>query len=164
MVRCFCIVPSSIEAIWKVLHESLEQRKEWDDTLESLDMIEDYTGKEGIPCELAVVRTRYTAPMGVTNREFVALRSYHILEDGAVRVLCTTSVNHAGCRLNSGYVRGSAPLNGFVLKAQPDGTTQVCTVAQVDPRGMIPAFVVNLFKKKTADRMLSLCARAKRYE
>ncbi len=68
------------------------------------------------------------------------------------------SVNHRSCIANSSFVRANAILSGFIcrpIKGEPNKcflTRLIC----LDPKGMIPAFVVSAGKKKAAFSLLTL--------
>src|SRR5687768_9548741 len=95
-----------------------------------------------------------------------------VLEDGTL-VSYGTSINHKACKSNAGIVRAVAKVSAMLLKPIPGtdnalsyrivdfvpGEKNKCyciRMVQMDPKGMIPGWVVNAGKKKAASTFLEM--------
>ena len=91
---------------------------------------------------------KYQTPAVLDNRDFISLGTLVNREDGSfIRV--ATSINYPGIPVPSGFLRGRIIITGFHLIPLGEKTL-VVRISQVDPRGGVPKFLVNTFKKKTA--------------
>ncbi|KAL6041075.1 hypothetical protein QOT17_025107 [Balamuthia mandrillaris] len=121
----------------------LKLKQNWEREMVGLDVIEEVTDR------IIVVRARYKAPFPVTNREFVTIKCDTTLKDGT-RVTYGCSINHDRCYADSNFVRGVVRIMGAFYRPVP-GSPNMCSFARiitVDPKGNIPAWVVNATKSK----------------
>eukprot|EP00008_Paramoeba_atlantica_P010245 CAMPEP_0201492978 /NCGR_PEP_ID=MMETSP0151_2-20130828/35610_1 /ASSEMBLY_ACC=CAM_ASM_000257 /TAXON_ID=200890 /ORGANISM="Paramoeba atlantica, Strain 621/1 / CCAP 1560/9" /LENGTH=229 /DNA_ID=CAMNT_0047880087 /DNA_START=87 /DNA_END=776 /DNA_ORIENTATION=+ len=106
------------------------------------------------------VTVRYSAftvgPM-ISSREFVYVQVCRDLPDGS-KVLTTKSINRADKKQASGQVRGVISVAGMMVTPDKEnpGRCMVHRTVQVDPKGMIPAWVINLNKTKSGQRILKI--------
>merc|ERR1712232_1385016 len=98
--------------------------------------------------------SQFSTPMGVSNRDFLTLRSQIELENGSTLIV-SQSVNYKDTPFKPSVIRG-VTRNGRLFVPQPNGDVLVTLVDHVDPKGSVPAFVINLFKKKAAEAILKL--------
>mmetsp|Transcript_19047 Transcript_19047/g.73313 ORF Transcript_19047/g.73313 Transcript_19047/m.73313 type:complete len:235 (+) Transcript_19047:153-857(+) len=92
----------------------------------------------------------YSTPLGVSNREFVTMRHHQVCEDGS-HLITIQSVNHEKKPFTPGFVRGSTRGARFFRPLETPGDYELILVDHVDPRGMIPGFVINQFKRKAGE-------------
>ncbi|EME29036.1 hypothetical protein Gasu_36040 isoform 1 [Galdieria sulphuraria] len=87
----------------------------------------------------------------ISDRDFcLALAVKEISEDGTV-CISTRSVEDASCPSFSGYVRGYANVAGILLKpCENSQDTLVTYIGNVDPKGMLPHWAVNIGGEKGA--------------
>eukprot|EP01088_Endostelium_zonatum_P018547 TRINITY_DN598_c7_g1_i1.p1 TRINITY_DN598_c7_g1~~TRINITY_DN598_c7_g1_i1.p1 ORF type:complete len:462 (-),score=166.16 TRINITY_DN598_c7_g1_i1:44-1429(-) len=98
----------------------------------------------------SVIRTRISAPFPVTNREAVAFRTVHRLHDGGF-IMFGQSINHPDCLTCGNFVRATGLIAVIVrpIQGEPD-ICQLTRIVRIDPKGMIPGWIVNQAKKKAA--------------
>jgi len=105
---------------------------------------------------MEIVQTVYSAPFPVAGREALVLRAGKKQEDG-VYISVNSSINDARVPDTTGYVRAAVSVAGWIITPIEDGTKSHCIrIAQIDPRGWIPPFLTNLFKRKTAEGLLDI--------
>mmetsp|Transcript_15127 Transcript_15127/g.43031 ORF Transcript_15127/g.43031 Transcript_15127/m.43031 type:complete len:235 (+) Transcript_15127:57-761(+) len=100
----------------------------------------------------------YLAPM-VSNREFVFVQSEQTDADGSF-VAATTSINFAEKKQASGQVRGVIAIEGVKVEQDAENPNK-CTIyrtLQVDPKGMLPSWVVNMSKSNVAKQIVKVRA------
>eukprot|EP00871_Galdieria_phlegrea_P004257 jgi/Galph1/4832/GphlegSOOS_G3464.1 len=87
----------------------------------------------------------------ISDRDFcLALNVKRISEDGSV-CITTRSVEDPSCPLYPNYVRGYANLAGIVLKpCEGTNGTKVTYIGNVDPKGYLPHWAVNIGGEKGA--------------
>ena len=94
-----------------------------------------------------IIYSHVGTPVGLTDRDFVTSTTLSL--DAAKRTLSvrmrSVSVPMAP---RTSYVRGDLQQSSFTLTSSADGTkTHVVAEIHCDPKGSVPAFVVNLFQK-----------------
>jgi len=103
---------------------------------------------------LKVTQAKFGTPIGMSNREFLTVRCRENRDDGSVFIY-GRSVNYKDVPFTDGFVRASV-LNGHLFEPFQDGDqsgVRMTTVDLVDPKGWVPAAIVNMFKKKPAERL-----------
>lgn len=80
---------------------------------------------------------------GISNREFVALRTIEENSDGSYLVV-VQSINHPDYLHTSSAVRGTFR-NGIELTPVTDSIVQIRAVEHVNPKGWVPGFIINSF-------------------
>ncbi|KAK4526098.1 hypothetical protein GAYE_SCF19G4009 [Galdieria yellowstonensis] len=87
----------------------------------------------------------------ISDRDFcLALAVKEISEDGSV-CIATRSLEDPSCPSKPGYVRGHANLAGILLKPLDNGEeTLVTYIGNVDPKGLLPHWAVNIGGEKGA--------------
>jgi hypothetical protein len=144
VVKAVATLKAPAETIFKLVQSSkIDIVKQFDKDLMEIRPIKD------IGDSVEVVQTIYSAPFPVSNRDFIVVRGSRKESDGTFLSI-NTSVNVPGVQEIPDFVRGACLVAGWIIR--PDGEQCHCMrVAQVDPRGWIPPFVVNLFKTKVAE-------------
>eukprot|EP00762_Andalucia_godoyi_P007836 ANDGO_01771.mRNA.1 Steroidogenic acute regulatory-like protein 1 len=133
--------PASEVALF--IYDTVNHRRLWDDTLQEgrlLDTLLD-TAEEKSLIEYAL----YKSPaMMVSQRDFVTGRYVKKMEDGSW-VIVAVSTTHASAPEVKGVVRADTKQSGWVFRPSPEdpNKTFVTSVTAVDPKGWIPAPVVN---------------------
>jgi len=98
----------------------------------------------------------YKAPYPLTSRALLVVKDFRKLPNGVAVV--QTSINSKDFPYDPSVVRASLNISGLILtpvEGNPNMTRYV-RVTQMDPKGNIPAMVVNLFKTKAAKNVASL--------
>jgi len=122
-----------VEDIIRLTYDAdLKERKTLIDDITNHEVIE-----EIVPGELHVAHSQFSAPMGVTNREFVAIRTRKTLDDGRI-IVAIQSVNVEGRPFSPGFVRGSSNSCLVVEKTKDKQGNDVVRVVTVDHIGMLP--------------------------
>jgi hypothetical protein len=121
----------------------LKKNLTWGSTWKTLEAIEQINAlNEAI---YLVINT----PFGVSYRDFVQFRGYHISDDKRLFVMCLKNGIHPNKPEQYGMVRGETlGIGGYIFRRIDDGTdgvpvTRVTNVAAVDPKGYIPKSIVN---------------------
>eukprot|EP01087_Luapelamoeba_hula_P006160 TRINITY_DN16268_c0_g1_i1.p1 TRINITY_DN16268_c0_g1~~TRINITY_DN16268_c0_g1_i1.p1 ORF type:complete len:255 (+),score=48.65 TRINITY_DN16268_c0_g1_i1:37-765(+) len=132
---------------------NIETRKKWDSEVAFYKVAEEITPN------ILVSHVGFTAPFPVAGRDFVSIRCT-MRDSDDVHYSWGCSIDYPAIPEDpSGtYVRGRIVITGFVLKpiaGEPDKCS-IINIAQVDPMGMIPGWVVNLSKGKALARSTNL--------
>eukprot|EP01100_Stratorugosa_tubuloviscum_P006167 TRINITY_DN2673_c0_g1_i1.p1 TRINITY_DN2673_c0_g1~~TRINITY_DN2673_c0_g1_i1.p1 ORF type:complete len:155 (-),score=67.47 TRINITY_DN2673_c0_g1_i1:139-603(-) len=125
--------------------------RNWDSDIEAIKSYEE------IAPNIYVMHSTYLAPYPVWKREFVAMRCKKQNEDGTC-ISWGCSINGKKYPEPTEYVRSVLSVSGWILKAIPGEPNKCeCTrVARIDPKGYVPAFVVNMFKTKLGSTFVAI--------
>jgi len=153
LVKTQGILKVSLEKAYALVSDtSMESRKRWDTELLYYNVVETITDN------ILLTHVGFNTPFPVTCRDFCAIRCT-TEEDGVRYIWGCSIINSAVPEDTTGkFVRGMIIVSGFVFKPV-DGEPDQCLIAnvnQVDPKGWIPAWVVNLGKGKTLARMTGM--------
>lgn len=153
LVRSSARMPCSPERLLKNLYcADVAELKRWDPDLNSTTVVEQM-GEKG---ELQVIYQTYNAPFPVTNRSFLCVRGVEREENGTIW-LVALGINRKDFPEVPGFVRGAVILAGW--KITPiEGEVEACfqdRIVQLDPKGLIPLMIVNLFKKKAGESLVT---------
>ncbi|KOB66616.1 PCTP-like protein, partial [Operophtera brumata] len=104
-----------------------------------------------------------SCPAPLKNRDFVLQRSW--LDTGDEKMILNHSVFHKDYPPRKGYVRAMSLLTGFVVRTRCGLTgSWLGYVSRSDPRGALPAWLVNRVTAQLAPRLVQqLHAAARRY-
>lgn len=145
-VKLLARFPGCPENLLKMVQcTNREKMLAWDPDLLSIDVI------KRVGEDIVVTYSTHQAPTMITNREFVLLRACRQLENGCV-VYVAFSINYPERKANPQFVRGALIVGGWLIKpVEGDAeAVDVERILQLDPKGNIPAFVVNLKKQQAA--------------
>eukprot|EP01116_Phalansterium_solitarium_P016555 TRINITY_DN3865_c0_g1_i1.p2 TRINITY_DN3865_c0_g1~~TRINITY_DN3865_c0_g1_i1.p2 ORF type:complete len:272 (-),score=80.66 TRINITY_DN3865_c0_g1_i1:296-1006(-) len=141
-IRAVKLIHASPKAVFELVStHDIASRRTWDPELLDFKFIK--AEEDGV----GVVYAVHNAPFPVTKRDFI-LAITHSQEPSGTYLAFSTSINYAGVNQDTNYVRGALYVSAWVIEAvegKPDEAL-VTRIIQVDPKGMIPAFVVNANK------------------
>jgi len=130
----------------------LEERRQISADILSHEMI--YQMEDHV--DVYISYSSFSTPMGVSNRDFLTLRNLYRQDDGKYLIV-SQSINYEAKPFQAGNVRATTrnarlfePIEGEERKYK------VTLVDHVDPRGNVPGFVVNMFKKRAAEAIIKL--------
>jgi len=147
-------MPCPAKELFEFLNsEEMSVRQKWDSDIQEMRLVEKITNDVNV-----VYRTYKTPSSLISPREFVAISGKYFSKNEGVYYSYGTSVNHKAVNGNSKYVRANAILTGFVTRPLPDKKNECLFVRiiHVDPKGMIPAWVISLSKKLAAQSVVKL--------
>jgi len=146
------LMPGTPEKCLAILTDiTLENRQKWDENLLF------YNIPKQITDSIALTHLAFSAPYPVTSRDFCSLRVIKKEEDGSYYVWGCSVVSD-DVPESSEYVRGNAILSGWIFRPAEDGQCLAVHINQLDPKGWIPAFVVNMSKGKAVERLIKIKA------
>jgi len=132
--------------LYDVLHDP-EYRAEWDD-----NMVEGFN-IEQIDATNDVGYYSAKAPTGVSNRDFVNQRSWSNKDDREF-IIMNHSVIHPKAPEKKGFVRANSIQTGYLVRVRSEGGCTLTYLTQTDPRGWIPAWLVNKVTKTFAPKII----------
>eukprot|EP01114_Cavostelium_apophysatum_P001832 TRINITY_DN11600_c0_g1_i1.p1 TRINITY_DN11600_c0_g1~~TRINITY_DN11600_c0_g1_i1.p1 ORF type:complete len:389 (-),score=79.14 TRINITY_DN11600_c0_g1_i1:37-1203(-) len=128
-----------------------ELRRRWDPELLKMEVLETITP------QIQVVHRTYKAPASIiAPRDFIALNA-RWASNGSFATY-GTSINHPLDRASPKYVRGRAIVTGFIFRPV-EGKVNECRcirIVQIDPKGLVPSWVVNVGKKRAAQALVRM--------
>lgn len=101
--------------------------------------ISEYEKIKSVRDNIEVVRMEAYCP-GVTNRDFLVLRTYEKIGD--TYLIAVESINHPDHPFDPNCVRGVAR-SGVWVSMLTDEVAQIISIDHVDPRGWIPSMLIN---------------------
>jgi START domain len=101
----------------------------------------EYKRLKKVTTSISVGRTVGEAT-GISNREFVALRTIEQSGDGYL--IAIQSINDADYPFDSNCVRGTFRV-GYELTPVTDNIVQIRSVEHVNPKGWVPGMIINTF-------------------
>lgn len=134
------VIDASIIRVVSVLIDA-SQGKQWVDRLKDSAVLEQTSLFE---------RVQYShlgTPPGVDDRDFVVKAKLLIDQDNKRLTITLHSVEHAGKPPQPGIVRGELVHSSFLLVPVEGGKTRLIAEMHADPKGTVPAFVVNMIQK-----------------
>lgn len=134
----------SARVLYDVLHDP-DYRKTWDENMIDGHLIEQLDKHNDVGYYSAKL------PMGVTNRDFVNERSWRVKE--GEMIIINHSVPHKDKPEEKGFVRGNSILAGYIVRPDGEGCT-LSYIAQSDPKGWIPGWLVNKVTTKFAPKLI----------
>lgn len=105
-----------------------------------------------------IIVCAFKLPFPMSPREFVWFEHRRRLSDGTGVILAYSTV-HPDCPERKGFVRGEIRESGYVIRPLQEDKAK-CTVhyiVQVDPKGMIPTWIVNLASTSQGLNAKRLC-------
>jgi len=148
IVRLLANIATDALILYDTLHDP-DYRKIWDENMieglciEQLDDFNDvgyYSAK---------------APVAlVAGRDFCNERSWQVTDDTQY-VIMNHSVVHPKCPEKKGFVRANSIMSGYLVRRKAEGGCTLTYLTQADPRGWIPATVMNFVTTKFAPKLIS---------
>lgn len=143
------------DALYDVLHDP-EYRSVWDTHMISAED----AGHINVNNDVGYYSMSCPAPL--KNRDFVLQRSW--LDTGDEKMILNHSVYHKDYPPRKGFVRAISLLTGFVVRVRPEGGSWLGYVSRSDPRGALPAWLVNRVTAQLAPRLVhQLHAASRKY-
>ncbi|XP_045447621.1 START domain-containing protein 10 [Melitaea cinxia] len=143
------------DALYDVLHDP-EYRSVWDTHM----LAAEDAGHINVNNDVGYYAMSCPAPL--KNRDFVLQRSW--LDTGDEKMILNHSVFHKDYPPRKGFVRALSLLTGFVVKRREGPGSWLGYVSRSDPRGALPAWLVNRVTAQLAPRLVNqLHAAARRY-
>ncbi len=137
------------EAFEYILTSNLEVRQQWDPQVIKYDLVRE------IDANTHLLHYVYGAPFPVTTRDFSVIR--HVDRRKGRHVLCARSVETEAIPVSCDCVRGEVFISGYLVEdAEKERLCTITTLNHVDPKGWIPAFVVNMAKNKQLTKLQKL--------
>ncbi|CAO1362642.1 unnamed protein product [Diamesa hyperborea] len=149
MVKIHTILPDvTAETLYDVLHDP-DYRKVWDSTMLASEEI----GILNVNNDVGYYAM--SCPPPLKPRDFVLQRSWLDTGPGGEQMVLSRSVPHKDWPPKKGYVRAITHITGFVLKSRtPDTGCILGYVAQCDPQGKLPPWLVNKVTHTLGPRMV----------
>ncbi|XP_048480699.1 START domain-containing protein 10 isoform X2 [Plutella xylostella] len=145
----------SPEALYDVLHDP-EYRTVWDAHM----LAAEDAGHINVNNDVGYYAMSCPAPL--KNRDFVLQRSW--LDTGDEKMILNHSVFHKDYPPRKGFVRAQSLLTGFTVRTAAGGGSWLGYVSRSDPRGALPAWLVNRVTAQLAPRLVhQLHAAARKY-
>jgi hypothetical protein len=144
IVKVRTIIKAPLQKLWEMINcHDVEQVKAWQPDLQGERHVED------VGEDIRVDYMTVNCPFPVTNRAFCLVRANKSQDDGAqIHISC--SINHKDCPEDKNFVRAVSIVSGWILRPIPgkDNEFSCVRIIQADSKGMIPSFLVNMFKTK----------------
>ncbi|XP_030412304.1 START domain-containing protein 10 [Gopherus flavomarginatus] len=122
------------ETLYDVLHD-IEYRKKWDtNVIETFDI-----GKLTVNSDVGYYA--WKCPKPLKNRDVITLRSW--LPMGADYIIMNYSVKHPKYPPRKDLVRAVSIQTGYLIQGRGVKSCSITYLAQVDPKGSLPKWVVN---------------------
>eukprot|EP01103_Thecamoeba_quadrilineata_P001207 TRINITY_DN11071_c0_g1_i1.p1 TRINITY_DN11071_c0_g1~~TRINITY_DN11071_c0_g1_i1.p1 ORF type:complete len:238 (+),score=54.61 TRINITY_DN11071_c0_g1_i1:44-757(+) len=151
-VRARTTLSTSAEALFKLVQaNSLDDIKQFDRDMSTLKLIEEIQTSPLVK----VFYITYNAPMGVATREFLIAHGGKKDEKGNY-ISLSTSIEYKDTPVESGNVRGNLHVGGWIITPIDEKSCRCSRLAQVNPKGWIPPFVVNMVKHKAAEGLVDI--------
>jgi len=145
-------IPAPPKIVFDLLTDRNEKnRAKWDEGLIEYKVV------EIVSDEVIVTKAQYAAPFPVHNREFLQLRSLRFDPSTGSYFVIHSSINYSQEPVGKGCVRAYS-VSAYFIRPSPTNPehTQLTLLAQVDPKGNVPGFVVNLGKGKGAQALQTI--------
>ena len=151
VIKAFTTIDCPPAVLWDVLHDPL-YRIEWDDA-----RLEGYLVTQLTPnCDIGYYGAKAQKP--VYNRDFLNQRAWYSAGDGEY-VIMSTSVPHARCPDQKGFVRAVSKISGYLVRPWGNGCS-LTYISNADPKGWIPTTFVNMLVSKFSPAMLEKIRKA----
>jgi len=133
--------------LYDILHDH-EYRAVWDTNMIEGKVIELLDPRN----EIGYYSCR--TPMGISNRDFLNQRSWRAQPHTGEWIIMNHSVAHSACPENPNFVRAQSICTGYLILKRDDGGCKFTYFTQSDPKGWIPAWVMNNITSTFAPKMV----------
>ncbi|XP_077197256.1 START domain-containing protein 10 [Paroedura picta] len=142
------------ETLYDVLHD-IEYRKKWDtNVIETFDI-----GKLTVNADVGYYS--WKCPKPLKNRDVITLRSW--LPMGSDYIIMNYSVKHPKYPPRKDMVRAVSIQTGYLIQGKGPTSCSLTYLAQVDPKGSLPKWVVNkssqFLAPKAMKKMYKACVK-----
>eukprot|EP01060_Flectonema_neradi_P005986 TRINITY_DN13_c0_g2_i1.p1 TRINITY_DN13_c0_g2~~TRINITY_DN13_c0_g2_i1.p1 ORF type:complete len:240 (+),score=41.43 TRINITY_DN13_c0_g2_i1:39-722(+) len=136
---------------------NFERRVHWDDLFEGGKDICAYRSRENEKLEIyhRYMSFRSPVPSLISARDFEVLVSEQF-EEGGSFICKAISVTPPTRKTPKGVIRGEILTTGFIVTPTSPTSINVIYIAQIDPKGWIPASVVNVIVSSQAKSIQNL--------
>ena len=104
------------------------------------------------------------SPATISNRDFLSMRGWResVSDSGAEYVVASHSTEHADCPPKKGFIRGHIIRTCYYVSQDPENAenTVLNYVTQSDPKGWIPAWLVNKLAGKIGPQVIETMYKA----
>ena len=137
-------MPISIERIAYVLDDT-ESKKEWVSRLKEETRLE-----ENISSNLSIAYQHYNLSWPVSDRDYVIESKWTVMKDMKLptAILSIKSIIRDDVPEIEGRVRGKLDLLVYKLEKLKSNQTRVTVEIMVNPKGLLPNFMINLIQKE----------------
>ncbi|KAM5125312.1 START domain-containing protein 10-like [Mantella aurantiaca] len=133
------------DTVYDVLHDT-EYRRKWDvNMIETRDIAR-------LSLNADVGYYSWKCPKPLKNRDVVTLRSWLVLPDSFIIVNFSVKHNMFPPRID--LIRAVSHLAGYLIRSNGPGSSTLTYLAQADPRGSLPKWVVNKSSQYLAPKIL----------
>jgi hypothetical protein len=147
-VKVQCIFPDiEADVLYDTLHDHY-YRKEWDD-----NMIEGYVIEQLSPNNEVGYYSVKTPPP-VTNRDFCNQRAWRARKKKGEFIIINHSVLHDQCPEKKGFIRAWSFRTGYMIRVRPEGGCYFYYYSHSDPKGWLPAWLINWLMTKMGPRLV----------
>ncbi|XP_007907930.1 START domain-containing protein 10 [Callorhinchus milii] len=145
----------SAETMYDVLHD-IEYRRKWDtNMMQTFDI-----ARLTVNADVGYYSWRCLKPL--QNRDVVTLRSWLVLDTDYM--IINHSVKHPNYPPQKGLVRAVSILTGYLIHSTGINSCTLTYLAQADPKGSLPKWVVNKASHYLAPKVLKkLCKACMKY-
>lgn len=151
--RAFNTIDAPLSEVVKVA-SLVEERPSWDPMTSrgwTVEVVERETDKvSGLTSLCSCVCWEFKGLPGIVSTRSMCLALKVVEVEPGCWVTACRSMDHPDCPPASGAVRGHTECAGLVLKANGANGTDATYIASVDPKGWLPAPLVNLGAGKGA--------------
>jgi len=132
------IFETSKEQVFQLLHD-LELRMKWDTVLQDGRVVKKLDERSD------VIFTEFACPFGISDRDFVQMRSFDVNQD-SIRIYMKSVDLPLAPKPRKGVVRAETLVGGFVLSEDPQNpsATRMEFCSQNDIKGLLPTSLVNM--------------------
>ncbi|TRY58078.1 hypothetical protein DNTS_022719 [Danionella cerebrum] len=139
------------ETVYDVLHD-IEYRRKWDmNVIETFDI-----GKLTVNADVGYYS--WKCPKPLKNRDVITLRSW--LPMGNDYIIMNYSVKHPKFPPRKDLVRAVSIQTGYLIQKTGESSCILTYLAQVDPRGSLPKWVVNKSSQFLAPKVMKHISKA----
>uniref|UniRef100_A0A8D0G3D4 START domain-containing protein 10 n=1 Tax=Sphenodon punctatus TaxID=8508 RepID=A0A8D0G3D4_SPHPU len=142
---CIDIPDVPAETVYDVLHDT-EYRRKWDmSVIETHDIAQ-------LTANADVGYYAWKCPKPLKNRDVVTLRSWQVLDKSYI--IISFSVKHPQYPPRKDLVRAVSILAGYLVCSTGSNSCTLTYLAQVDPKGSLPKWVVSKASQYLAPKMM----------
>ena len=103
---------------------------------------------ETVDKDTNVILFRTKSKLVVSAREVVAVQTVRRINANEAAVFRSTVLNHPNAPISKDFIRAEGKIYGIILKKISETETGIETYFLSDPKGSIPAFLVNSMLEK----------------